>query len=194
MRIHCPEDECGLQNRMSDREITRERPLQHHLCPRRTNARSLDRRHYHSNLPDIDLRAGRAGRPQGIRVRPHAEPDAFGPRSEPRCNRGREGGFLLCIGHGGDERRHDAAQVGRPRRGDRRHVRRYISTLRTGASKIPARFHLREHLASERTGAGDQAGDPSDLSRDADQPHARRHRPRFGMHDRARARYSGRRR
>ena len=62
-----------------------------------------------------------------------------------------EGGkaaFAFASGHGGDRRDHDAAEVGRPRRRHRQHLRRHVPAVRQGADAVPARVQLRRHVAA----------------------------------------------
>ena len=86
--------------RFDPSETERERTLQHDLHPRRTDPGSFDRRHHHPDLPDLNLRAGSAGRPQGLRVCPDAEPDARRARGQRRGDRERQGWICLCVGDG----------------------------------------------------------------------------------------------
>ena len=113
-------------------------------------ARPDDRRHHHADLPDVHLRAGRGRAAQGLRVRPHAEPDAVRARTEHRGHRRRQGGVRLRVRHGRDRRHHDDAQGGRPRRRDRQHLRRDVPALRAGAAAVRAVVQLRRHLAAGR--------------------------------------------
>ena len=53
-------------------------------------SRSGDRRGHDADLPDLDLRPGRARPAQGLRVRAHAEPDARRARGQPGRARGRQ--------------------------------------------------------------------------------------------------------
>ena len=64
--------------------------FRHGLHPRRPGTRPVDRRDHHADLSDLDLRAGGARPPQGLRVRAHAEPDAERARGQPRGHRERQ--------------------------------------------------------------------------------------------------------
>ena len=64
-------------------------PVRHPRDPRRPEARPRHRRGDDAGLPDLDLRAGRAGRAQGLRVLAHPQPDALRARGQPRGARGR---------------------------------------------------------------------------------------------------------
>ena len=71
-------------------KLGRERSVQHDLSARRPGTRSVDRRDHHADLSDLHLRPGRARPAQGLRVRPHAEPDARRARgaTSPRSRAG----------------------------------------------------------------------------------------------------------
>ena len=72
---------------------------------RRPGARPHDRRGHAADLRDLDLRAVEPRRAQGLRVLPHAQPDALGARALPRGARERRAGLRLRLGHGGDRHR-----------------------------------------------------------------------------------------
>ena len=169
------------------RETDRSRSIRHRLRPRRPGARSGHRRHHHAHLPDLDLRAGGTGPAQGLRVRPHAEPDAHGARGQRRGHRGRPRRLRLRLGDGGHRRRAHPVAVGRPRGGQRQHLRRHLPAVRTGAAQVRPRLHLRRHLAARDHRPGLHRPDEISLHRVADQPDAVGDRHRRGQRDRARA-------
>ena len=152
-------------------------------------ARSVDRRDHHADLPDLDLRAGRARPAQGLRVRAHAEPDARGARgaTSPRSRAARPA-FAFASG---------MAAIGAImtllKSGD--HVvvtdNTYGGTFRLfeqGAAQVSAR---RSPTSTRRSLELDRAAitpdDEDAVRRDADQPGAAAHRPRPRRRDRARA-------
>ena len=150
-----------------------------HLPARRAGTRSVDRRDHHADLPDVDLRAGRARQAQGLRVRAHAESDAPGARAQPRGHRRRQGGLRVRVGDGGHRRRSRTML----KAGD--HVvvsdNTYGGTFRL-FDKVLTRyqlsFTLRGHVGSRRRRAGVHAGDAHAVRRDADQPGHAAHRSR----------------
>ena len=101
----CPEvvrAPCAIENRMMTENVTTMtlpgRALLDHLHPRRADAGSGHRRDHHADLPDVDLRAGRARPAQGLRVRADAEPDARGARSNIAAIEGGTGAFAYASG------------------------------------------------------------------------------------------------
>src|SRR2546426_3822695 len=66
-----------LDSRLStfDFKGNRRHGICHRRHPRRTGARPGHRSHYCPHLSDLDFRSGRAGQAQGLRIRPHLEPD-----------------------------------------------------------------------------------------------------------------------
>ena len=131
----------------------------------------VDRRDHHADLPDLDLRPGRARQAQGLRVRPHAEPDARGARAQPRGDRRRQ------------RRRSPLRRAWRPsapiatmlKSGD--HVvvsdNIYGGTFRL-FDKVLSRYQLSfsyvDTSRARRGRAGDHADDADAVRRDADQP------------------------
>ena len=138
--------------RFRHREAARHRAVQHHLHPRRSGPRPVDRRHHHPYLSDVHVRPGGARQAQGLRVRADAESDAVGLEANLAAIENGKAAFALRLGHGGRRRRDDAARIRRPRRRHRQHLRRHLSAVRARAAEVPARFHLRrlvedaEHL------------------------------------------------
>ena len=102
--------------------------------------------------------------------------------------------FAFASGMAATGRRHDAAQVRRPRRGHRQHVRRHLSPVRAGAAEVPARLHLRRHLGPAGDRGGHPARDADAVPGDADQPDAAAHRSAGRLRHRPRPRRLRRRR
>ena len=140
------------------------------LHSRRPGARPLDRRDHHADLSDLDLRAGRAGPPQGLRVRAHAEPDARGARGQHRGDRTRQGRLRVRVGHGRRGRGHDAAPVRRSRGRHGQYIRRHVSIVRARAPQVSARFHLRGLVPPGSDREGDHAVHEDAVPGVADQP------------------------
>ena len=127
------------------------------------------------------------GPAQGLRVRPHAEPDAHGARSatsrrskpappaspSPRAWRP----STPCS---------TRLQSGDHVRRQRQHLRRHLPPVRAGAPQVRPRLHLRRHLAaSSRSRRRITAEHQVPVHRVADQPDAAHHRHRGGERDRA---------
>ena len=78
------------------------------------------------------LRAAVAGRPQGLRVQPHAESHAVRLRALRGRPGGRQGGLRLRLGAGGHRHRAGTARPRLARHRVRRSLRRLVSVVRAG--------------------------------------------------------------
>ena len=156
---------------MADREARTERSIQHDLSARRPGTGSVDRRDHHADLSDLHLRPGRARPAQGLRVRPHAEPDARRARGQPRRHRGRA------------RRRSPSRRAWRPSTRSRRcsraattsscpttstAARSGCSTRCCRATSCRSRYVDTADLGPRR--AGVHAGDQAAVRRNAEQP------------------------
>ena len=80
-----------------------------------------------ADFSDIDVRAGGAGRPSGLRLLAHEQPDARAPRSGPRRSRRREPRGGIRVGaRRGERRAPGLAQARRRNRHPARRLRRHL--------------------------------------------------------------------
>ena len=108
--------------------------------PRGPGARSGDRRGDDADLPDLDVRAGGGGRPQGLRLRPRREPDAHRARGVPGLARGRGLRPRVLVRARRDDDDHASRRSRRARRVRERRLRRHLPDVLAGvrAEGLPA--------------------------------------------------------
>ena len=159
--------------------------LRHPLRPRRARARTRATARHPRDPPDLDLRAGRAGRVRRrLRLLALGQPDARRARARAGELEGGLGQRVL-LRHGRRARAdHRRLRRRRSRRHPRRPLRRHLPARRQGALALGPRVHDGRPDRPRRGRARRPRRHQARLGRDADQPDAegRRHRRRRRAH------------
>ena len=108
--------------------------VRHTSDPRRPATGTARRRDHAAGVSHVDVRAGRARREQGIRVRAQARIRRGRRSSERRCARGGAHGFAFASGMGVPRLDHEAFPIRRPHRLRRERVRRNVPAVRQAAA------------------------------------------------------------
>ncbi|CAA9297574.1 MAG: Cystathionine gamma-lyase, partial [uncultured Gemmatimonadetes bacterium] len=156
----------------------------HHRHPRRPAARPHHRRHHDAGVPDVHVRAARAGAPPGLRVRAHPQPHARGVRAQRGRAGERNARHRVLVGAGGHGHDDEAAERGRPRGLRRGRVRRHLPAVQPGDLAAGHRVQLRGQRRSPGRSRGGEAQHAADPPGNAHQPHDAAERHRRGGGDR----------